>query len=79
VGAGDPGLSLGDRFAVCGFSGVRRLRADLRCVNSFDEPYDAAVRGRIEAIEVHDYVGHIFGDVSPGCFAARRYLSTRSF
>jgi nitric oxide reductase NorD protein len=46
---------LGDRYAVYGFSGTRRLRAELFRVKRFAEPYGAAVKGRIAAIEPRDY------------------------
>ena len=46
---------LGDRYAIYGFSGVQRLRAELYRVKRFEEPYGAAVKGRIEAIEPRDY------------------------
>lgn len=46
---------LGDRYAVYGFSGMRRLRSELYRVKRFEEPYGAAVKGRIEAIEPRDY------------------------
>jgi nitric oxide reductase NorD protein len=46
---------LGDRYAVYGFSGTRRLRSELYRVKSIDEPYGATVKGRIAAIEPRDY------------------------
>lgn len=47
-------LRSGDRHAVDGFSGIGRLRSELYRVKCFDEPYGAAVKGRIEAIEPRD-------------------------
>ena len=46
---------LGDRYAVYGFSGTRRLRAELYRIKRFDDSYGPAVKGRIEAIEPRDY------------------------
>ena len=47
--------ALGDRYAIYGFSGWTRTRCDIYPVKRFDEPYDAAVRARIAAIEAKDY------------------------
>jgi len=47
--------SLGDRYAVYGFSGQTRKRCEIYPVKRFDEPYDAAVQGRISAIAPQDY------------------------
>jgi nitric oxide reductase NorD protein len=47
--------TLGDRFAIYGFSGWTRNRCEVFAVKRFDEPYDAAARGRIGGIEAHDY------------------------
>ncbi len=47
--------ALGDRYAIYGFSGWTRTRCDIYPVKRFDERYDAAVRGRIAAIEAKDY------------------------
>ncbi len=46
---------LGDRYAIYGFSGVTRQRCEVYPVKRFDEPYDAAVRGRIAGITPRDY------------------------
>jgi nitric oxide reductase NorD protein len=46
---------LGDRWAVYGFSGTRRLHAEVFRVKGFDEPYGPLVRGRIAAIAPRDY------------------------
>lgn len=47
--------TLGDAYAIYGFSGWTRTRCDIYPVKRFDEAYDAAVRGRIAAIEAKDY------------------------
>ncbi len=46
---------LGDRYAIYGFSGMRRLRTELYHVKGLDEPYDDTVRGRIAAIAPREY------------------------
>ena len=47
--------TLGDRFAIYGFSGWTRNRCEVYPVKRFDQPYDANARGRIGGIEAHDY------------------------
>ncbi len=47
--------TLGDAYAIYGFSGWTRTRCDIYPVKRFDEAYDAAVRARIAAIEAKDY------------------------
>jgi len=47
--------TLGDRFAIYGFSGWTRNRCEVFAVKCFDQPYDATARGRIGGIEAHDY------------------------
>jgi nitric oxide reductase NorD protein len=47
--------TLGDAYAIYGFSGWTRTRCDIYPVKRFDERYDTAVRGRIAAIEAKDY------------------------
>ncbi len=47
--------TLGDAYAIYGFSGWTRTRCDIYPVKRFDELYDATVRGRIAAIEAKDY------------------------
>ena len=47
--------TLGDRFAIYGFSGMTRKRCELFRVKRFDEPYNDEVRERIAAIEPKDY------------------------
>jgi len=46
---------LGDRFAIYGFSGMRRLRSDLFLVKDMDEPYDDTIRRRIAGIGPQEY------------------------
>ncbi len=47
--------TLGDRYAVYGFSGMTRNRCDLYRVKGFDEPYADSVKRRIAGIEPKDY------------------------
>ncbi|MBI5559096.1 MAG: VWA domain-containing protein [Deltaproteobacteria bacterium] len=47
--------SLGDRYAIYGFSGMRRTRSEVYHVKGFDEPYSEEIRGRIAAIAPIDY------------------------
>ncbi len=47
--------SLGDRYAIYGFSGMTRKRCELYRIKSFEEPYDEEVKARIAAIEPQDY------------------------
>jgi nitric oxide reductase NorD protein len=47
--------SLGDRYAIAGFSGMTRKRCDLFVVKRFEDRYDARVKGRIAAIAPKDY------------------------
>ncbi len=47
--------SLGDRYAIYGFSGVSRKRCEIYTVKTFEECYDEAVRARISGIEPKDY------------------------
>lgn len=46
---------LGDRFAIYGFSGMRRHRSEFFRVKELDETYGDTVRGRIAAISPQDY------------------------
>ena len=46
---------LGDRFAIYGFSGMRRRRSDFYRVKNFDESYNEEVKGRIAAIGPQEY------------------------
>ena len=47
--------ALGDRYAIYGFSGMRRLRSEIFTVKGFDEPYDSTIKGRIAAITPKEY------------------------
>jgi len=47
--------TLGDRYAIYGFSGMTRKRCEVYRVKRFDENYDQAVRGRISGIRPKDY------------------------
>jgi nitric oxide reductase NorD protein len=47
--------SLGDRYAIYGFSGMTRKRCELYRVKSFEDIYDEEIKARIAAIEPQDY------------------------
>ena len=47
--------SLGDRYAIYGFSGMRRSRSEIFHVKDFTEPYSEEIKGRIAAISPMDY------------------------
>ncbi|MGO9446430.1 MAG: nitric oxide reductase activation protein NorD [Thiobacillaceae bacterium] len=47
--------TLGDRYAIYGFSGTTRKRCEIFRVKTFAEPYDREVRGRISGIIPQDY------------------------
>jgi nitric oxide reductase NorD protein len=47
--------SLGDRYAIYGFSGMTRKRCELFHIKHFEEPYGKLIRGRISGIEPQDY------------------------
>ena len=47
--------TLGDRFAVYGFSGWTRKRCEVFPIKRFGEPYDDLAKGRICGIEARDY------------------------
>ncbi len=47
--------TLGDRYAIYGFSSYTRKRCEIYHVKRFDEPYDDTVRRRIAGIEPRDY------------------------
>ncbi|MCL2789051.1 MAG: VWA domain-containing protein [Desulfobulbus sp.] len=46
---------LDDRYAIYGFSGMRRLRCEVFPVKRMDEPYSQTVRQRISAIGPREY------------------------
>ncbi len=47
--------TLGDRFAIYGFSGWTRKRCEAYPIKGFDQPYDEAVKARICGIGPRDY------------------------
>jgi nitric oxide reductase NorD protein len=47
--------TIGDRFAIAGFSGMRRTRTDIYRVKDFTEPYNEQVKGRIAAMAPKEY------------------------
>jgi nitric oxide reductase NorD protein len=47
--------TLGDRYAIYGFSGMTRKRCEVYRVKRFDEAYGETVRGRISGIRPKDY------------------------
>ena len=47
--------TLGDRFAIYGFSGMTRKRCELFRIKRFDEAYGTEVQGRISAVRARDY------------------------
>ncbi len=47
--------TLGDRYAIYGFSGITRKRCELFRIKRFDEPYDNEVKARISGIRPQEY------------------------
>jgi len=47
--------TLGDRYAIFGFSGWTRKRCEAFAIKRFEDPYDDEVKGRICGIEPRDY------------------------
>lgn len=47
--------TLGDRFAIYGFSGMTRKRCEIYRVKAFEDPYGPEVQNRISAIRPKDY------------------------
>jgi nitric oxide reductase NorD protein len=47
--------TLGDRFAIYGFSGWTRKRCEVFPIKRFGDPYDDLAKGRICGIEARDY------------------------
>ncbi|MEJ2590291.1 MAG: nitric oxide reductase activation protein [Candidatus Thiodiazotropha sp.] len=47
--------TLGDRYAIYGFTGTTRKRCEVFPVKRFDQPYDDAVKARISGIQAGDY------------------------
>ena len=47
--------TLGDRYAIYGFSGMTRKRCELYRIKTFEEPYDDLIRSRIAGMKPQDY------------------------
>jgi nitric oxide reductase NorD protein len=47
--------TLGDRYAIYGFSGIGRKRCEIFRIKTFDDPYNAETRARIAGIAPKDY------------------------
>jgi nitric oxide reductase NorD protein len=47
--------TLGDRYAIYGFTGMTRKRCEVFPIKQFDEAYDAEVKARISGIQPGDY------------------------
>ncbi len=47
--------SLGDRYAIYGFSGMRRLRCEIFPIKNFEQPYSDEVREKIGSISPREY------------------------
>ncbi|MBZ0106567.1 MAG: nitric oxide reductase activation protein [Sulfuricella denitrificans] len=47
--------TLGDRYAIYGFSGTTRKRCELFRIKRFDEPYNEEVKARISGIRPQEY------------------------
>jgi len=47
--------TLGDRYAIYGFTGNTRKRCEIYPVKTFDDDYDDKTKGRIGNIKPHDY------------------------
>ena len=47
--------TLGDRYAIYGFSGMTRKRCELYRIKTFEESYDSKVKARIAGIRPQDY------------------------
>ncbi len=47
--------TLGDRYAIYGFSGMTRKRCEIYRIKAFDEPYNQLVQQRISGITPQDY------------------------
>ena len=75
--------TLGDAYAIYGFSGWTRTRCDIYRIKRFADPYDDAVKARIAGIEAKDYtrmgfaIRHLTG-VLAAQLARHRLLVTLS-
>jgi nitric oxide reductase NorD protein len=47
--------TLGDRYAIYGFSGMARKRCEIYRIKEFDDPYNEEIKARISGIEPKDY------------------------
>lgn len=47
--------TLGDRYAIYGFSGITRKRCELFRIKRFDEPYNDVVKARVSGIRPQEY------------------------
>ena len=47
--------SLGDRYAIYGFSGMARKRCEIYRIKEFTEPYNTEIQARISGIQPKDY------------------------
>ena len=47
--------TLGDRYAIYGFSGMTRKRCEVYRIKKFDEPYSSTVKARIAGMRPQDY------------------------
>jgi len=47
--------TLGDRYAIYGFSGTTRKRCEIYRIKTFDQPYNADTKARIAGIAPRDY------------------------
>jgi len=47
--------TLGDRYAIYGFSGITRKRCEVYRIKRFEEPYSDSVQARISGIQPQDY------------------------
>ena len=47
--------TLGDRYAIYGFSGMARKRCEIYRIKEFDEPYNDEIKARISGIQPKDY------------------------
>ncbi len=47
--------TLGDRYAIYGFSGLARKRCEIYRIKEFDEPYNEEIKARISGIQPKDY------------------------
>lgn len=47
--------TLGDRYAIYGFSGMTRKRCEVYRIKKFEEPYNGLVKSRIAGIKPQDY------------------------